>query len=57
LDIEKLKEQINLLKSNKVGNDEFELSNFNINERLDMLEKLKLSPTDVASTAANNISN
>lgn len=38
-EIEKLKDEVNQLKKNKVGNEEFELSNFNINERIDMLEK------------------
>lgn len=39
LEIEQLKNEVNQLKKNKVGNEEFELSNFNINERIDGLEK------------------
>lgn len=47
-----------MLKEHKVGNEEFELSNFNTNERIDLLEKFKNNaPTDVASTAAFNHSN
>ena len=65
-DIEKLKDEVNQLKKNKVGNEEFELSNFNINERIDMLEKQRGEasniPTDAASTQAayqntSNLSN
>jgi len=36
-DIEKLKDEINLLKKNKVTKEEFELSIFHINERIDMI--------------------
>jgi hypothetical protein len=38
-DIEKLKDEINQLKKNKIAKEEFELSNFNINERIDLLAK------------------
>lgn len=38
-DIEKLKDEINQLKKNKVAKEEFELSNFHINERIDLLAK------------------
>tara|TARA_B110000285_G_C15122353_1_gene618002 strand:+ start:1097 stop:1354 length:258 start_codon:yes stop_codon:yes gene_type:complete len=58
MDIEKLKEDVNKLKDNKVEHEEFELSNFQINERIDLLEKLKNAAptalTDVASTMAFN---
>ena len=43
MEIEKMKEQINLIKENKVGNEEHELSNFHINERIDNLENQKPS--------------
>ena len=53
MDIEKLKDDVNKLKDNKVEHEEFELSNFHINERIDLLEKLKnTAPTDAASTMA-----
>ena len=50
-----MRDEINKLKQNKVGNEEYEVSNFNINERLDMLEKKSndVVHTDNASTAIN----
>ena len=38
-DLMKLNQAVSQLNKNKVGNDEHEVSVFNINERLDLLEK------------------
>lgn len=49
-----MRNEVDRLKEDKVNRDDWELSNFNINERIDNLEKLIRATQTDASTAIND---